>query len=118
MSINSKMITTVDEVAHLSADATIFVNESGKLKQAKATLFASAFGGFDYAALHFRGVLTALPTNTSEYIDGDVIIVGAKEYVMYSGAWYEFGDTSVSGVGDIEEITTDEISDIFGTLSP
>ena len=51
-------------------------------------------------AMHFKGVETSLPTgeNLSEtYADGDVIIVGEKEYVFNSGAFVEFGDVSAEG---------------------
>lgn len=117
MSMNYKMITTVGEVTQLSPDATIFVNDAGELKQAKVALFPGGSGSADPAALHFRGVCNSLPTELSGYADGDVVLVGEKEYVLYSGAWYEFGDVGTSGIGDIEEITADEISEIFGSLS-
>lgn len=47
-------------------------------------------------AMHFKGVLTELPSDLSSYESGDVVIVGSKEYVCaVSGdikAWYELGD--------------------------
>lgn len=48
-------------------------------------------------AMHFKGVETALPEDVSGYADGDVIIVGDKEYVFNSGAFVEFGDVSAEG---------------------
>lgn len=48
-------------------------------------------------ALHFKGVKTALP-ETTDYVEGDVILVGGKEYVLAlngtDGAkkWNELGD--------------------------
>ena len=48
-------------------------------------------------AMHFKGVETALPEDVSGYANGDVIIVGDKEYVFNSGAFVEFGDVSAEG---------------------
>jgi len=50
-------------------------------------------------AMHFVGVETALPEGEAlaAYSDGDVIIVGEKEYVFNSGAFVEFGDVSAEG---------------------
>lgn len=48
-------------------------------------------------AMHFRGVLGALPGSTEGYEDGDVIIVGDKEYVCSSNLWVLFGDVSAEG---------------------
>ena len=48
-------------------------------------------------AMHFRGVLPALPGSTEGYEDGDVIIVGDKEYVCNGNLWVLFGDVSAEG---------------------
>ncbi len=66
-------------------------------------------------AMHFKGVETELPTgeNLSEiYADGDVIIVGDKEYVFNSGAFVEFGDVSAEGdrIGALETTVGNETS--------
>ena len=60
-------------------------------------------------AMHFKGVLSAIPEDYTDYVDGDVIIVGNKEYVYYSESesdvkFVEFGDVDdVSGrVTDLE----------------
>lgn len=51
-------------------------------------------------AMHFKGVLTELPTDEviidADYEDGDVVIVGNKEYVLNKGVFVEFGDASVN----------------------
>lgn len=85
--------------------------------QVPVSSFGFSGSSLDPKALHFKGVITSLPDSTSGYTDGDVIIVGEKEYVLYLDEWYEFGNTSVSDVIEVEEITADEISDIFGILS-
>ena len=48
-------------------------------------------------AMHFKGVKPELPENTEGYVDGDVIIVGDKEYVCSGNAWNLFGDVSAEG---------------------
>lgn len=48
-------------------------------------------------AMHFRGVLQALPGSTEGYEDGDVIIVGEKEYVCNGNLWVLFGDVTAEG---------------------
>lgn len=48
-------------------------------------------------AMHFRGVLQVLPGSTEGYEDGDVIIVGDKEYVCSGNLWVLFGDVTAEG---------------------
>jgi hypothetical protein len=48
-------------------------------------------------AMHFKGVKTEIPEDVTGYVDGDVIIVGEKEYVFNGGAFVEFGDVSAEG---------------------
>lgn len=48
-------------------------------------------------AMHFEGVKDSIPEDVSGYENGDVIIVGDKEYVFNSGAFVEFGDVSAEG---------------------
>lgn len=43
-------------------------------------------------AMHFKGIVTELPA-TAE--DGDVYIVGVKEYVWANGAFHELGDEGI-----------------------
>ena len=61
-------------------------------------------------AMHFRGVLSELPTDLSGYVEGDVIIVGNKEYVLEINdetevkRFVEFGDVTdeASRIGELE----------------
>lgn len=57
-------------------------------------------------AMHFEGVKDAIPSGEAlaEYENGDVIIVGNKEYVMNNGAFVEFGDVSAQAEA-ITELT-------------
>lgn len=45
-------------------------------------------------AMHFKGIKTEVPTDVSGYVEGDVIIVGNKEYVFNGTEFAEFGDVS------------------------
>ena len=46
-------------------------------------------------AMHFRGVVDSLPESTEGYANGDVILVGTKEYVCSNGSWVELGDEGI-----------------------
>ena len=48
-------------------------------------------------AMHFKGVETVMPEDVSGYVDGDVIIVGEKEYVFNTDKFVELGDVSAEG---------------------
>lgn len=47
-------------------------------------------------AMHFKGVKDEIPTDVTSYEDGDVIIVGNKEYVLNGSEFVEFGDAAVN----------------------
>ena len=57
-------------------------------------------------AMHFKGVVDALPESTDGYKDGDTIIVGNKEYVVNGEAFVELGDVSaeVQRISDLEAV--------------
>lgn len=57
-------------------------------------------------AMHFKGVVDALPETTDGYNDGDTIIVGNKEYVVNGEAFVELGDVSaeVQRISDLESV--------------
>lgn len=48
-------------------------------------------------AMRFKGVKSSIPTDNSDYISGDVIIVGTKEYVFDGTNWIELGDETTAG---------------------
>lgn len=48
-------------------------------------------------AMHFKGTEDELPEDVSSYAEGDVIIVGEKEYVFNGTEFKEFGDVSAEG---------------------
>lgn len=71
-------------------------------------------------AMHFCGILGAIPTDVSGYEAGDVIIVGNKEYVFNGSAFIELGDvtaeteaiTSLAGRVDTVESDLDNLEQI------
>lgn len=48
-------------------------------------------------AMRFKGVKDSVPADNSDYISGDVIIVGTKEYVFDGTNWVELGDETTAG---------------------
>lgn len=70
------------------------VTENGTVAPSAAAVYAhvlqatAALAG----ATHFRGVVQSLPADTTGYSDGDIIIVGTKEYICSSNAWVQLGD--------------------------
>lgn len=48
-------------------------------------------------AMRFKGVKDSVPTDNSDYISGDVIIVGTKEHVFDGTNWVELGDETTAG---------------------
>lgn len=75
-------------------------------------------------AMHFKGIKESLPTeDLSDFEDGDVIIVGNKEYVFNNGAFAEFGDvtavseaiTAITGRVDTTESDIDKLEETHAT---
>lgn len=44
--------------------------------------------------VELKGILDTLPATTEGYGNGDVVIVGNKEYICYNSTWYLLGDTT------------------------
>lgn len=67
--------------------------------------------------MELKGVVSSLPGNTTGYENGDVIIVGNKEYVCYDSAWYLLGDTTQlsQDVSTIQASYVKSIDDVDGT---
>lgn len=85
----SALQTTDGKVAAL--EETVNTGHEGRLAALEGTITGLS------GAMHFKGVETKLPTDVSGYADGDVIVVGEKEYVFNKGAFVEFGDVSAEG---------------------
>ena len=70
-------------------------------------------------AMHFKGVVEALPETTEGYNDGDTIIVGQKEYVVNGEAFVELGDVSaeVQRITDLEGVVGDANSGLVKAIA-
>lgn len=66
-------------------------------KAATMADITSATAGLS-GAMHFKGSVDSLPASTSGYSDGDVIVVGNKEYVASGSTWIELGDEAIYAV--------------------
>lgn len=74
-------------------------------------------------AMHFKGVEESVPEEVSDFSDGDVIIVGNKEYVFNNGAFVELGDvtavseaiTAITGRVDTTESDIDKLEETHAT---
>ena len=78
------------------SEAKSYTNgEIAKVNETISGINASIAGG-----VHFRGVVTELPvTPFTGYTNGDIVIVGEKEYILNKptdngGEWIELGDTT------------------------
>lgn len=58
-------------------------------------------------AMHFRGTVDTLPVTTEGYENGDVILVGTKEYVCSAGSWIELGDEGIYALKSVTIGTQD-----------
>lgn len=63
--------------------------------------------------VELKGILTSLPSTTSGYKNGDVIIVGNKEYICYESQWYLLGDTTELSQ-DVSTIKSSYVKSIKG----
>lgn len=107
LSLDSNGNTSIP--ANLTVTGTITGNLNGNATSANKVNHTLTIGGKTYNgsadvlitaanlgidnALHFIGVKDAVPT-TGTYANGDVILVGNKEYVYSNSAWVELGDGS------------------------
>ncbi len=75
-------------------------------------------------AMHFKGIVDELPEDKSTYVEGDVIIVGEKEYVFNGTDFAEFGDvsaeaqrlTAIEGRVDTAETDIDNLEGRMATV--
>lgn len=65
-------------------------------------------------AMHFKGVLTELPSDLSSYVAGDVVVVDKKEYVCAEKEgvkeWHELGDEG-------SHLTKDDAAKTYKTIA-
>lgn len=82
------LLDTLGTAAQKDVAAGVSADEQGLVTGAQVQAAIAGISG----SMHFRGVVTELPA-TAE--DGDVYIVGVKEYVWANGAFHELGDETL-----------------------
>lgn len=111
LSTNDYDATAVAEVAKIKNKAETSVVEGIDTRVTELEGKISGVTG----AMHFKGVLTELPSDLSDYVPGDVIIVDKKEYVCAEGAegakeWHELGDEG-------SHLTKDDAAKTYKTIA-
>ena len=111
LSTNDYDAAAVAEVAKIKNKAETSVVEG---IDTRVTDLESKISGVT-GAMHFKGVLTELPSDLSNYAAGDVVVVDKKEYVCAENAegakeWHELGDEG-------SHLTKDEAATTYKTIS-
>lgn len=111
LSTNDYDATAVAEVAKIKNKAETTVVEG---IDSRVTELEGKISGVT-GAMHFKGVLTELPSDLSSYVAGDVVIVDKKEYVCAESAegakeWHELGDEG-------SHLTKDDAAKTYKTIA-
>ena len=85
------LLLQLGDAAKKNVAAGVSAEDHGLVTGAQVQAAIAGLSG----AMHFRGVVAAKPETTEGYKDGDVILVGTKEYVCSAGSWVELGDESI-----------------------
>ena len=85
------------------------------LESRVATLEQNA--GSTINGMDFQGVKDVLPETTEGYSDGDVIIVGKKEYIVSGGQFHEFGDNDAYALKEDVYTKAQTDAEIAGAMS-
>lgn len=83
-----ELLATLGNAAKKDVAAGVSAEEQGLVTGAQVQAAIAGITG----SMHFRGVVTELPAKAE---DGDVYIVGVKEYVWGNGAFHELGDETL-----------------------
>lgn len=110
------VIESLGNAALKSVAAGVGASEDGLVTGAQVQSAIASLTG----AMHFVGVKDSLPTSDNK--DGDVVIVGTKEYVWSTDKWVELGDesiyalksTTVAGYALSDNITVDQLQEALG----
>ena len=82
------LLDTLGTAAQKDVAAGVSAGEQGLVTGAQVQAAIAGLSG----AMHFIGVKTELPAAGE---DGDVCMIGIKEYVYSDGAWHELGDEGI-----------------------
>ena len=99
------LLATLGTAAQKDVAAGVSAEEQGLVTGAQVQAAIKNLTG----AMHFKGVVAQLP-DTAE--DGDVYIVGVKEYVYADGAFHELGDETLYALKSFK-IGTQDLSGTF-----
>lgn len=99
------LLDTLGTAAQKDVAAGVSASEQGLVTGAQVQSAIANLTG----AMHFVGVKESLPTTGN---DGDVVIVGVKEYVYGDGDWYELGDETIYALKTFK-IGTQDLSGTF-----
>lgn len=88
-------------VTPTSGDVKVTINDTSlKNKLTSVDTAITNIQSLIAGGVHFKGVVTTLPVSPFEgYTNGDIVIVGNKEYILNkpesgTGSWIELGDTT------------------------
>ena len=85
------LLLQLGDAAKKNVAAGVSADDHGLVTGAQVQTAIAGLSG----AMHFRGVVDAKPATTEGYKNGDVILVGTKEYVCSNGSWVELGDEGI-----------------------
>lgn len=125
------ILDTYGDIVTYNVEATL--SNGNKIPTGAAVTSAINSAVADLAgAMHFEGVKESLPETTDGYANGDIIIVGTKEYICSGNKWVELGDEAIylttaaaeagyvqktftiAGIDMADPITADEIKTVLG----
>lgn len=88
------LLATLGDAAQKNVAAGVAADEAGLVTGAQVHAAIAAVS----SALQFVGKydsLEAASASGKEFKDGDIILVGVKEYIRFEGAWIELGDEGI-----------------------
>lgn len=92
--VNDALTTVANAGYAKQSDVTSDINAAKQYANDVAeSSAANAVKAIDYTGhLRIKGAVSDLPDTTVGYTDGDIILVGKKEYLCYQNSWVELGD--------------------------
>lgn len=98
-----ELLALLGTAAKKDVAAGVSADDQGLVTGAQVQAAIAGLSG----AMHFRGVVASLPATTEGYENGDVILVGTKEYVCSEGKWVELGDEGIYALKSVTIGTQD-----------
>lgn len=98
-----ELLALLGTAAKKDVAAGVSADDQGLVTGAQVQAAIAGLSG----AMHFRGVVDALPESTTGYEPGDVVLVGTKEYVCSNGSWVELGDEGIYALKSVTIGTQD-----------